>query len=228
MGFRHLLAVDPRLSCSGWALFDLATETLCGVGRLRCAADGRHLAQRIAGVQDNVARLLERIEMGAGAVLICESHTAVVDPSAAIKIEQVRGIFETLARSHQALVPGRVNSRTSQSELLGFRGRQAKRAVVKSAAVSLVSQVFESALENLGFAGSTENLSRNQDIVDALLIGHYAMRRIAHANGVGTSLEEVFDSSKSRRRSSRYGWGKGEANSFGWSQEEIERLAAKR
>lgn len=194
MGMSKLIAVDPSLSCSGWALFEIENGRLLGVGTVK-TLDARHaLADRMAKLQKNIAKVFAKVTLHEGDVVICEDATSMKDPSAAAKLEQVRGIFETLARDAGAQVPGRIHPRTIQYELLGMRGKQHSREVVKFAAVQTVMQLFAEDLSRLHFDVSSESLERSQDIVDALLLGSLALGRIACAQNAGMSLAEYFDS----------------------------------
>jgi Holliday junction resolvasome RuvABC endonuclease subunit len=175
--WRYLLAVDPSLTCSGWALFQIGTEQLCGIGKIKSLKTEFSLPTRYKDLQKQIAGLYAQIGFGPEDVLVCEAPTTMRDPKAAIKVEQVRGIFETLARTKGVLVPGRLNPRTVHHEVLGLKGKQAPRKEVKSGACSIARSLFENELIRLGF-NSIDNLSRHQDIVDALLIGTVVMSRL--------------------------------------------------
>ncbi len=220
----RLLAVDPSLSCSGWALFDVSTARLMGVGKVRSLPPTSTLAMRLSDLQRKIVALFDRFTLGQSDLLVCEAETTMKDPRAMIKQERVRGVFETVARERQLLVPGRMNPRTVQSELMGLKGAQAPRAVVKECALHTAKALFGKALTGMGFETSLQHLKRHQDIVDALLIGNLALTRVHAARVAGISLDELFEARRWRRRTSRAGWGKGEANSFGWSAGEIEEL----
>lgn len=114
------------------------------------------------------------------------------DPRAAFKVEQVRGIFETVARNLEMQVPGRIHPRSVQYEIMGLRGKQLERSVVKDTAVEIVRTVYGAALEAIGFEVNPENLSRNQDIVDAILIGSLALTKLETAELGGLPLEAAF------------------------------------
>lgn len=224
MSAPRLLAVDPSLTCSGWALFDTDRERLLGVGKVRSLPSMLALARRLADLQEKIELVFESCGLGSGDILVCEAETTMKDPRAMIKQERVRGVFETVARRRRLLVPGRMNPRTVQSEMMGLRGAQAARAVVKDHAVHVVQRLYREKLERLGFDTDAHNLKRHQDVVDALLIGSMALVRIREARMAGVDVAELFEARRWRRRSSRAGWGKGEANSFGWSSREIEEL----
>src|SRR5690606_567012 len=134
--YKRLLAVDPSLTCSGWALFELATARpgqgkLVAVGKIRSLSPRVPLATRFSDLQRKIVGVYESLSLSGNDVLICESQTTMRDPRAAFKVEQVRGIFETVARSRSLHVPGRINPRSVQSEVMGLRGKQLARAVVK-------------------------------------------------------------------------------------------------
>ena len=175
--WRYLLTVDPSLTCSGWALFAINSGTLCGVGKIKSLKPQFALSERYNQLQLQIMGLLDQIKFGDQDILVCEAPTTMKDPKAAIKVEQVRGIFETLARDRGALVPGRLNPRTVHSELLGFKGKQAARKIVKEAASSVAHRLFKEQLSKIGFKNE-EPISRHQDIVDALLIGSVILSRI--------------------------------------------------
>lgn len=191
------MAVDPSLTCSGWALFGVSTDSpgqgsLLAVGKIRSLSPEHALARRYQDLQDKISAVCESLKLAANDVLICESQTTMRDPRAAFKVEQVRGIFETVARSRSLSVPGRINPRTVQSEIMGLRGKQLAREIVKDTAIHIVKTVYGPALEALGFDCDRENLSKNQDIVDAILIGSLALTRFGTALRGGLELEETL------------------------------------
>lgn len=175
--WRYLLAVDPSLTCSGWALFAVNSQKLCGVGKIKSAKPDVALSTRYANLQQQVSSLFEQINFGTQDILVCEAPTTMRDPKAAIKVEQVRGIFETLARNRGALVPGRLNPRTVQTELLGFKGQQVTRKIVKESAFVIANKLFNKELAGLGL-NIEQQSNKYQDIVDALLIGTVILSRI--------------------------------------------------
>ena len=194
---RRLLAVDPSLTCSGWALFDLSDELaggalLVAVGKIRSLAASVPLASRLFDLQQKICSVFDQLSLGSDDVLICESQTTMRDPRAAFKVEQVRGIFETIARSRELKVPGRINPRSVQSEVMGLRGRQLERSMVKQTAVQIVKTVYGEALTSLGFTVDSKNLQRHQDIVDAILVGSLAVTRVQGAERCGFELEDAF------------------------------------
>ncbi len=222
----RLVSIDPSLTCSGWALFSLGSGNLLGVGKLRSLSPIIPLSVRLITLQKRIEELLNEIKIGQNDVLICEGETSMKDPRAAFKVERVRGIFETVARSKGVTVPGRVSPRSIQSEVMGLKGAQKKRDDVKRVARGIVSAMFSDQLRKVGFDPSDKNIEGNQDIVDAILVGLFTMSRINIADATGESLVEIFAEKKRGRRQSKYGWGKGESNTFGWSQSEIKKLLA--
>ena len=196
MDFVRILSVDPSLTCSGWALFDIIREALLGVGKIRALGPKVSLNLRLKDLQTRVTELLDGLQFGAEDILVCEAQTTMRDPKAAIKVEQVRGIFETVARDRGVFVPGRVNPRTIHNEIMGLRGRQLARPIVKDTAVRLVEVQFRSQLAALGFPSDGGQLRKHQDIVDAILIGTFSVARIRHAVSAGFPLEELFEQRK--------------------------------
>lgn len=198
--FRRLIAIDPSLSCSGWAMFRISDGRVISLGKIRGYPAVEALSLRLKKLQEQVAAIFSRIELGQLDILTCESPTTMRDPHAAIKVEQVRSIFETQARSRGANVPGRVNPRSVQFEVMGLSGKQLTRTLVKESAVRTVQAIFESDLKRLGFPVSEVDLKKHQDIVDALLVGRAALARVNSAKVAGIALEELFDESRRRRR----------------------------
>lgn len=227
MTIERLLAVDPSLTCSGWSLFDFRTGELLAVGVFKSLGPTIALAKRLLDLQTRISQLLLEYKLGPRDILVCEGETSMKDPRAAIKVEQVRGIFETLARSTGLIVPGRISPRSVQSELLGLKGRQSSRKLVKTCAAGVVQAMVGKQLQRLGYGITIEALQRNQDIVDSILIGSLALSKVRTALLARSSLEKEFQVNSKRRRTSRSGWGRGEANSFGWSMEEISLLGAR-
>jgi Holliday junction resolvasome RuvABC endonuclease subunit len=201
VGMPHprLLAIDPSLTCSGWALFETPGDGLLAVGKVRALGAELPLAHRLEDLQRKILRIFDDLKIGAGDWVVCEAPTTMRDPRAAIKVEQVRGIFEVLARGRQARVPGRINPRTVHFEVLGLRGKQLPRAEIKRMAVEVAARLFADSLSRLGFEPKIANLAKHQDIVDALLLGHLALTRLRAASWADTSLEEVLHRRALRR-----------------------------
>jgi Holliday junction resolvasome RuvABC endonuclease subunit len=200
----RLLAVDPGLQSTGWALFDLASNALIGVGRLKALDSSHTLSIRLSDLQSKISILINRIGLSASDFLVCEAPTTMRDPEAAHKIEQVRGIFETLARVRSVQVPGRINPRSVQFEVMGMRGSQLKREEVKHTAWRLAEHLYGSALAEIGFSVHQESLEQRQDIADALLLGGLAVQRVVSALRAGMAVDEYFENqtgkAKIRRR----------------------------
>jgi Holliday junction resolvasome RuvABC endonuclease subunit len=199
--FRYLLAVDPSLTCSGWALFSVPTGEIRCVGKIKGEPPSVPMSQRLSTFHIRIEELFSGFGLGEVDALVCEAPTTMRDPHNAIKVEQVRGIFESAARSCGALVPGRINPRSVQYEVMGLTGKQLKRSDVKSAAVQTVKYLYATNLAKIGFSSEESDLSRQQDIVDALLIGRLALLRLQAAAQAHISVESLFESpvSKSRR-----------------------------
>lgn len=188
----RLVSVDPSLTCSGWALFRLPVGELLAVGKMRSKPPPLPLPLRLKDLQEQVRFLFEQLNLGASDYLICEAPTTMRDPRAALKVEQVRGIFESLARERLMQVPGRINPRTVQYEVMGLRGRQLTRGIVKETAVQIAHRTFSRQLSNIGFDPSLINLRRHQDIVDALLIGSLGVTRVLGSHHAKLPVEEAF------------------------------------
>ena len=203
--FRYLLAVDPSLTCSGWALFLLRAETLVAVGKVKSDPPRLGLSDRLVRLQDRIEELLDRLGMGKKDVLVCEGPTSIKDPHNAFKVEHVRSIFETVARSRGTCVPGRINPRSVQSEVMGLYGKQIPRNEVKAAAVKTAVALYGSDLHRVGLCnGDGSSLGRHQDIVDAMLVGRFALTKCRAASDGGFSLEDMFaETSRKSRRSWR-------------------------
>ncbi|MCB0358470.1 MAG: hypothetical protein KDD44_02510 [Bdellovibrionales bacterium] len=193
--FSMLLAVDPSLTSSGWALFNVSSGQPCAAGVIRPPGPRHAMALRLAELQQEVHSLFIDRQLGVGDVVVCEGPAPLVrNPSSAVKVEQVRSIFETIARASGAVVPGRLNPRTVQTELLGMRGRQLPRAEVKRWARDTVQQLFGRALTALEIIGDTGGTAAalSQDIVDALLIGAVAVSRVQLSLSGSQPLETAF------------------------------------
>jgi Holliday junction resolvasome RuvABC endonuclease subunit len=126
--YRSLLAVDPSLTCSGWALFSIPNGSIVSVGKVRSDPPSVPMADRLRSLQDRVEGLLGHLNLGADDLLVCEAATTVKDPHNALKVETVRAMFEAVARARAVGVPGRVNPRSVQFEVMGLRGKQLPRA----------------------------------------------------------------------------------------------------
>ncbi len=199
VSFRYLLAVDPSLTCSGWALFDVGSERVVSVGKLKSLGPKLGLQLRLADLQRRIEGLFVDFALSERDLLVAEAPTTMRDPRAAIKVEQVRTIFETLGRKRGVVVPGRLNPRSIHHELLGLRGKQRPRAEVKEMAVQVVSRLFPVQLNALNFPSNVEELRRHQDIVDALLIGYLGVARVRAAIQTGSAVTELFKSKAERQ-----------------------------
>jgi len=198
------LAVDPSLTCTGWALFGIKNKRLIAVGKVRSLPSSEPLSERILDLQGKINSIFESLSLGKNDILVCEAPTTMRDPGAAIKVEQVRGIFETVAREKQAIVPGRINPRSVQRELMGFGGQQQARALVKETAVRLVHTLYADDLTTLNFPTDLHRLSKHQDICDAILVGNLALVRVHSSLGADVPLSTVFEAPSPRYRRGLY------------------------
>ena len=201
-GLRYLMAVDPSLTCSGWALLSIPEGEILAVGKIKAAPPSVPMATRLERLQGAIKKVLSNLSLGELDVLVCEAPTSIKDPHNAIKVEQVRGIFESTGRSRGVTVPGRVNPRSVQYEVMGLKGKQVARLEVKAAAVRTVQYLSAPALQRLGIEASEAVLKKHQDIVDAMLIGRFAVLRIQGALDSRQPLEQVFDTQVKQQRSS--------------------------
>lgn len=192
------MAIDPSLTCSGWALFQIVDGQLLGVGRIRSLPPSHGLHARLTDLQAKILHTFELVELSENDVLICEDATSNLDPGAAAKIERVRGIFETLARARAMSVPGRIHPRTVQHEVMGLKGRQLSRRVVKGVARDIAVKLYGSRLTTFGFDCSEKSLLRNQDVLDAILVGSLAVTKAQNAMRCGRPLAEYFLTGHSR------------------------------
>ena len=197
---RRLLAIDPSLTCSGWALFSLSSSKVCAVGKIKGEPPGQPLSIRLRILHEKVDELFDVLKLRADDLLTCESATTMRDPHAALKVEQVRSIFESNARSRGVCVPGRVNPRSVHFEVMGLRGPQVARDLIKEAARRVARHLFSEDLTQLGFPIHDKELKRHQDIVDALLVGRLALSRIRSAEASSMLVEEAFEQTATLRR----------------------------
>lgn len=202
-----LLAIDPSLTCSGWALFCVATENLLGFGTLRAPGTKFSMATRLEELQRMSDALLVQLGMQANDFLLCEGPAQLVlNPQSSLKVEQVRSLIESVARSRGLIVPGRLNPRTVQTELLGMRGAQIKREEVKRWARATAERLFGKELAKVPCNGELlEGGVIPQDCIDAILIGVLATARIKSALRSNTDPISAFveRSSSGQRRNGR-------------------------
>lgn len=175
---------------------------MLAVGKIKSAPPSISLATRLERLQGAIKKVVSDLSLGELDVLVCEAPTTMKDPHNAIKVEQVRGLFESTGRSRGVVVPGRVNPRSVQYEVMGLRGKQVARTEVKAAAVRTVQYLYTPALQRLGLATTGDDLKKHQDIVDAMLIGRFAVLRIQGALDARQPLETVFDTQSKQQRSS--------------------------
>ncbi|HMO01844.1 MAG TPA: hypothetical protein PKD37_02020 [Oligoflexia bacterium] len=200
------MAIDPSLTCSGWALFNLAygellPDHLLGVGKIKALPAKYPMARRLSVLQTQIADLYQQLSLGSYDIIIVEAPTTMRDPRAALAVEQVRCLFEAEARSLSVVVPGRINPRSVQKDVLGMIGKQPPRALVKESARVTVRNLFGNQLKRIGFE---ESLDKNQDIVDALLVGVGARAKIISALQAGIAIEDIFEQKKRTARTVYY------------------------
>lgn len=181
-------------------MFHVSTGRLGAVGKLRSMPSSVPLAVRLGDLQARISEIYRQLRLAPGDIVVCEAPTTMRDPRAALKVEQVRGVFESVARELGLRVPGRINPRTVQSDVMGLRGKQAGRPLVKQAAVQVARALYSKELDLIGFPTSETNMKRNQDIVDALLIGNLGLVWLKAAKQAGASYEEYFGNAARMRR----------------------------
>lgn len=192
MHWQRVLAVDPSLTCSGWALFHIGSNTILGVGKVKSLSPKLPMSNRLSDLQIKIRSIYRKLDLGHNDIVICEAQTTMIDPKAAFKVEGVRGIFEVIARESRINVPGRINPRSVQTNVMGLYGRQLARKHVKETAVATVKSLYQSELENIGFNCDVKNLKKHQDIVDAVLIGSLAVAKIKEAAKADLGIEAIF------------------------------------
>lgn len=215
-----LFAVDPSLTSSGWALFARNDGAPLAAGIISPPGPDLALAKRLADLQASVQELFKQLRMGEGDILICEGPAhLVLNPNSALKVERVRGVFETVARSLNVSVPGRLNPRTVHTELLGLSGKQLPRAIVKQTARTVAVQMFGGQLNRLPVYGVKESNLKTmpQDIIDALLVGALAISKVNRALKSGIEVESVF-AAKTRLANRRSGRG------MVWSKQAVAKI----
>ncbi len=197
--FNKLLAIDPSLTCTGWALFDVKSGTILGIGKIKSKKEGI-LSERLSDFQVKASILLDSLKLSKNDILLCEEATTIIDPRATIVVEQVRCIFEVLGRNQNVNVPGRINPRTVQYEIMGLKGSQIDRDCVKAIARETVKSLYAKMLKNIGFSLEKISSKGNQDIIDAILIGALGLARIHSAINAKCDLSTLFTSNYKRRR----------------------------
>ncbi len=202
-GAKLLFAVDPSLTASGWALFCLHDDRPLAVGVISPPGPEESMSRRLSFLQNEIVRTLKHFSLSAGDILICEGAAPLVlNPNSSMKVERVRSIFEAVAREQRLSVPGRINPRTVQAELLGMSGKQLPRKEVKAWASEAVERIFGSQLSQLPMYGVKSPVARMpQDIVDALLIGALAVSRVRLSTSTNVELESMFEPRKAPRGS---------------------------
>lgn len=193
---KRLLAVDPSLTCTGWAVFDIKSQIPTEFSIIRPPGPRISLSERYDWLQSKIEGIYERLALGEEDFLVCEGPAPLVkNPESSLRVERVRSIFEAVGRMYGVKVLSRLNPRTVQTEILGLRGKQIPRAEVKKLARSTALQVFPG-INNAG----EKKLS--QDVVDAILVGMLAVGRVQIHLKTGVDIELLFQS-KSSARSNR-------------------------
>ena len=195
-----LLAVDPSFTSSGWAVFSLQDNQPKAVGTI-CSKKIANQSDefRLGKLQNEIEELYCHYELRKGDYLVLEGPAhLVLNPHTSLKVERVRGIFETLARKYSVEVPARINPRSMQREILGLSGKQLPRETVKEIAKQTALQLFGSELKKII---PQKQESYSQDILDALLIGSYASSRLSTALRTHTPPSLSFQTKKRRSNS---------------------------
>jgi len=217
---RKLVAVDPSLTASGWVIFSLASEKPLVAGCIKAGPPSLPLANRLKTFQLEVQSLIVKFDLGEGDFLITEGPAPLVkNPDSATKVEQVRGIFETIARARGLEVPGRVNPRSVHTELLAFTGAQKERKFVKESARKVASNLMGAELAS---ASGEDFNSVAQDIIDAALVGVYAISRIKRAKASKLPVVEMFRPKKASGRASGRE-GQGRTRAARWSEADLKK-----
>ncbi len=198
--YRYLMAIDPSLTCSGWALLSVKGGEVLAVGKIKSEPPSVALATRLEKLQGHIGKIVTSLNLGNQDVMVCEAPTTMKDPHNAIKVEQVRGLFEAAGRGRGVTVPGRVNPRSVQYEVMGLKGKQLPRVQVKAAAVRTVQYLYAADLQRLGIDAGEVSLTKHQDIVDAMLIGRFAILKVQGAIDTRQALEAVFDAPSRQNR----------------------------
>jgi hypothetical protein len=178
----------------------IADGSILAVGKVKSEPPSVVMGERLRLLQGRIEALFDRLQLGSRDVLVCEAPTTVKDPHNALKVEHVRSLFEAVARSRSLSVPGRVNPRTVQFEIMGLHGKQLERKEVKAMAQRTVTFLYASELQRLGI--QVDELKRHQDIVDALLLGRVALSRIQSAHDAALPLANIFQGTETQRRTS--------------------------
>ena len=180
---------------SGWALFSMGSGLPQAVGILRAPNSKIVLAKRLAHLQKDIESLFSTLNLKSGDMCICEGPAQLTrNPMSSLKLERVRGIFETVARHRSVLVPGRINPRTIQAELLGMSGKQVSRIIVKESAREVVRRLYRDILPVLAERCLTKRHIKKipQDIIDALLLGALAVPRLQFCIKSGVDVHTAF------------------------------------
>lgn len=227
---QKILAVDPSLRSTGWALFDFKTKIPLAIGTIKSEDASISLSERLRVLQNEIESLYTELNLVADDILVCEGPAPLVlNPHTALKVEHVRGIFETIARGKGIHVPGRINPRTWQSELLGLRGPQLPRKEVKELSLLTAKRLFPEmfASEKKGNEkNSQKEVQGIQDIADALLIGCLAKSKLEMAQKTGTDLAAVFVKTTTARKGAAVAVGvrRGGSRFSGWSEQSLKKL----
>ena len=205
----RLLAIDPSLNSSGWVMFNIAKASPLSIGiipskntssKRKTKLSNLTLAERLYFIQKEVEESLEELKLGPNDILVCEGPAPLVlNPQTALKLEHVRGIYETLARHRGACVPGRLNPKTVQTEILNLKGKQLARPIIKDLITQTAKHIFASDLERLILKNPDILIKRRsgkteipQDIYDALLIGAVAVSKLQLCQKTQTDIFSIF------------------------------------
>lgn len=213
MPYARLVAIDPSLTASGWAVFCLKSRMPQVWGVLSPPGPEHSLELRLTELQKSVVDIFAKFDLDERDILVCEGPAPLVkNPLSSLKVERVRSIFEAAARARGVVVPGRLNPRTVQSELLGMRGKQLERKQVKAWAREVALRLYGNLLD-----GETRI---SQDVIDALLIGSLAVSRVNLAQRSQTALTDVFSERSRSGDAQRRMSGRGRVR---WSESDLKR-----
>lgn len=202
INLKRVIAIDPSLTQSGWAVFDVHRQNATAWGVISSMPASIPLVDRLNDLQSKISKLFSDMGLSSNDFLVCEGPAPIsLNPSSSIKVEQVRGIFETLARCNGVKVLSRLNPRTVQNEILGLKGKQLPRQEVKQVARQVLLQLYADR--------KSEFMNLQQDVIDALLIGTLAQSRISQSLKLGIDPVVFFSQSnisKGKKRGRGLSW----------------------
>ena len=158
-----ILAIDPSLNSTGYAVFDMATGKVVELGLIKPTKDALQTA-KMAEVYTAIDSLIAKYQPG---VIVCEDQFAKLNAQTLMKLSHVRGMVMLLAGQYH--LPFVLYSPGEVKKVVADNGRASKSDVYLA-----VKDYFQNEPEGAKWLSSPKVIEqgkyKNDDVSDALAI----------------------------------------------------------